>query len=299
MDKEVRRKMKKALTIIASILAVILLLGIAAVGYWKTLPGDRKTEILQNLMRQKTVQKIVAGGVKDDYEQNVHDNEFAEEAVVVDEGVSSKLAGYRNIALLGLDYGSGAEEDPAHSDTIVVLSIHNDTGAVRAVLIDRDTRMKLTGPDGSGYYGRIQDAYHDGGMQALLSALNTNLDLNITDYAVADFSGLVNIIDELGGIDLYVSDQEIQKLIALRHSHPIIVYGVFRGLLDESETIYAYERELDGQKLTVACNWTKDGQPCTLIDERMAAGNARELISNYSTHKEGILQPFEARVILG
>lgn len=89
-----------------------------------------------------------------------------------------------------------------------------------------------------------------------------------------------------------------QKLISLRHSHPIIVYGVFRGLLDESETVYAYERVLDGQTLTVACNWTKDEQPCILMDERMAAGNARELISNYSTHKEGILQPFEARVIL-
>ena len=46
------------------------------------------------------------------------------------------------------------------------------------------------------------------------------------------------------------------------------------------------------------CNWTKEEQPCTLMDERMTEGNAGELISNYSTHKEGILQPFEARVIL-
>ena len=45
-----------------------------------------------------------------------------------------------------------------------------------------------------------------------------------------------------------------QELIRLRHTLPIIVYGKFQGLLEDSETIYAYKRILDGQVLTVACN---------------------------------------------
>ena len=85
-----------------------------------------------------------------------------------------------------------------------------------------------------------------------------------------------------------------QELIRLRHTLPIIVYGKFEGLLEDSETIYAYRRLLDGQVLTVACNFTDQEQACDLCEDPAA----RELISNYKTHKAGTLQPYEARVIL-
>lgn len=85
-----------------------------------------------------------------------------------------------------------------------------------------------------------------------------------------------------------------QELIRLRHTLPIIVYGTFRGLLEDSETIYAYQRLLDGQVLTVACNFTDQEQACDLCEDPAAS----ELISNYKTHKTGTLQPYEARVIL-
>ena len=85
-----------------------------------------------------------------------------------------------------------------------------------------------------------------------------------------------------------------QELIKLRHTLPIIVYGKFQGLLEDSETIYAYNRLLDGQVLTVACNFTDQEQDCTLFD----ALAGEELISNYKEHKAGKLQPYEARVIL-
>ena len=85
-----------------------------------------------------------------------------------------------------------------------------------------------------------------------------------------------------------------QELIRLRHTLPIIVYGKFEGLLEDSETIYAYRRLLNGQVLTVACNFTDQEQACDLCEDPAA----RELISNYKTHKTGTLQPYEARVIL-
>lgn len=85
-----------------------------------------------------------------------------------------------------------------------------------------------------------------------------------------------------------------QKLIQLRHSNPIIVYGVFHGLLEDNDNIYAYTRTLDGQTLTVACNFTDKEQECTLFDNL----DGQELISNYQEHKAGKLQPYEARVLL-
>ena len=85
-----------------------------------------------------------------------------------------------------------------------------------------------------------------------------------------------------------------QQLIKLRHTYPIIVYGRFRPLLEDSGEIYAYQRELDGQVLTVAANWTEREVPCNLLDGLPG----RELIANYAAHKNGWLQPYEARVIL-
>ena len=87
-----------------------------------------------------------------------------------------------------------------------------------------------------------------------------------------------------------------RKLIELRHTHEIIVYGKFVPLLEDDPSIYAYARELGAQKLLVACNWTKDEAPCTLFDDV----HGTELISNYkdSEHKKSTLLPYEARVVL-
>ena len=87
-----------------------------------------------------------------------------------------------------------------------------------------------------------------------------------------------------------------QKLIRLRREYLIVVYGIFSPLLLESDKIYAYERKLDDEVLVVACNWTSEEVPCTLFDSLGEADT--ELITNVSSHKEGFLLPYEARVIL-
>ena len=85
-----------------------------------------------------------------------------------------------------------------------------------------------------------------------------------------------------------------QKLIELRHTMPIIVYGSYQPLLEDSEAIWAYERELDGQLIRVGCNWTAEEQPCDLWDDE--AGE--RLMGNYAEHKPGVLQPYEAYVTI-
>lgn len=85
-----------------------------------------------------------------------------------------------------------------------------------------------------------------------------------------------------------------QKLIRLRKEQEIIVEGVFKGLLNDDENIYAYERTLGNQKLVVACNFSQNEVACDLF----AQEEGKELISNYRFHKEGVLKPYEARVIL-
>lgn len=85
-----------------------------------------------------------------------------------------------------------------------------------------------------------------------------------------------------------------QKLIRLRKEQEIIVEGVFKGLLNDDENIYAYQRTLGDQKLVVACNFSDREVACNLFEQQ----EGEELISNYHFHKEGVLKPYEARVVL-
>ena len=70
-----------------------------------------------------------------------------------------------------------------------------------------------------------------------------------------------------------------------------------KGLLEEDENIYAYERILEDQKLLVACNFSGNTVACDLFEaEEVKKG--QELISNYTYHDKGVLKPYEARVVL-
>ena len=86
-----------------------------------------------------------------------------------------------------------------------------------------------------------------------------------------------------------------KKLIRLRKENEIMVHGRFNPLLEEDDHIYAYERLWEGEKIVVACNFTKEVQACDLF---RGLEDGRELISNYKEHKTGVLQPYEAITVL-
>lgn len=123
---------------------------------------------------------------------------------------NTTLTGYTNLALFGLDSRPEGSEfaDNQNSDTIMIASINNDTKEVKLVSLYRDTLLDI----GNDTYQKCNAAYAAGGPEAAVSMLNTNLDLNITDYATVDFSALVTVIDELGGLDIPLSYNEIEHM---------------------------------------------------------------------------------------
>ncbi len=123
---------------------------------------------------------------------------------------NENLTGYTNLALFGLDSRQEGSEfsDNQNSDTIIIASINNDTKEVRMVSLYRDTLLDV----GDDNYQKCNSAYAIGGPEAAISMLNTNLDLNITDYATVDFNALVTVVDELGGLDIPMSYNEIEHM---------------------------------------------------------------------------------------
>ena len=120
------------------------------------------------------------------------------------------LTGYTNLALFGLDSRSegSAFAGNQNSDTIIIASINNDTKEVKLVSLYRDTLLDV----GDDNYQKCNSAYAIGGPEAAISMLNTNLDLNITDYATIDFNALVTVVDALGGLDIPLTYNEIEHM---------------------------------------------------------------------------------------
>lgn len=87
-----------------------------------------------------------------------------------------------------------------------------------------------------------------------------------------------------------------QKLIALRHSSPIIVYGDYTLLLPDHEQVYAYTRTLGEETLLVVCNLT--GKPAKVT---LPKAEEEPLIGTYEdtiVEETMTLRPWEAFAVL-
>lgn len=116
------------------------------------------------------------------------------------------LDGYTNIALYGVDTREGKMNIDTHSDALMIASINNKTKDVKLVSVYRDTYLDNT----NGEYRKATECYYFGGPERSMNMLNKNLDLNITDFITIDFSGLADVIELMGGIEIDVQEDEIQ-----------------------------------------------------------------------------------------
>ena len=122
---------------------------------------------------------------------------------------TSTLTGYTTYALFGIDHrDKNVALGGENSDTIIIASVNNDTKDVKLVSVYRDTLLNMGFSD-KETYSKANAAYAYGEAEQAITMLNTNLDLNITDYATVNFSALATIIDDLGGLDMDMSYAEI------------------------------------------------------------------------------------------
>jgi len=136
------------------------------------------------------------------------DTSIDKNEIDINEGVVT--TGYMNIVLYGVD---ARDQDDSYSnslsDAIMIVSINQDTKKVRIASVYRDTYLhnpkKKT-------FDKITHAYMAGGPALSMSILNTNLDLNLTDYVAVNFNVVQQIIDAVGGIDMEITADEARDI---------------------------------------------------------------------------------------
>lgn len=118
------------------------------------------------------------------------------------------MAGYRNIALFGVDARNNNLGKGVRSDTIIIASINEATKEIKLASVYRDTYLNI----GNDSYHKANSAYAYGGPKQAINMLNMNFDLNITDYVTVGWGAVADTVDALGGVEIDVDSAEITHL---------------------------------------------------------------------------------------
>ena len=108
-----------------------------------------------------------------------------------------------NILLVGVDAREG--DTDSRSDTMMLVTLDNKNGQIKLTSFLRDSYVEIAGRNRSS---KLNSAYFRGGIQMLVDTLELNFGVEIPYYALVDFEIFTTIVDELGGINVDVTEKE-------------------------------------------------------------------------------------------
>ncbi len=108
-----------------------------------------------------------------------------------------------NILLLGIDDGDSeaAASEPKRTDAMILLSVDPKENKVAVLSLPRDTRVVLPGHRS---YQKINAAYAFGGVVMAKQTVANLLKVPIHYYALANWQGFIDVVNQIGGVDIYV-----------------------------------------------------------------------------------------------
>ncbi len=115
-----------------------------------------------------------------------------------------------NILVMGIDEREN-EEGPWRTDTMLILTIDPLTKSAGALSIPRDLWVPIPGYgegriNTANYLGDAYD-YPGGGPALAMQTVQWNLGIHIHHYVRVNFRAFVELVDLIGGIDIYVEEE--------------------------------------------------------------------------------------------
>lgn len=123
---------------------------------------------------------------------------------------NSNLNNYRNIAILGVDSRYNDYEDFARTDCIMIASINKTNNNINLFSIYRDTLTEMDLHDKTRL-DKINHAYY-GGVETTLKTINTNFDLNVSEYIMIDFEAVADLVNQVGGVEISITSDELKYI---------------------------------------------------------------------------------------
>lgn len=117
---------------------------------------------------------------------------------------------WMNILLLGSD--ERVLNTSARTDTMIICSINKSTYEVKLTSIMRDLAVTYDDLDEHNGTYRINAANYFGGPEYAMQIVNECFGMNIENYVTVNFFGFQKIAQALGGIDMDISEEEMEQI---------------------------------------------------------------------------------------
>ena len=149
----------------------------------------------------------LAGGVtallsRVDYARDNPDHAAVEEVA----GTLQSDNQIQNIIIFGLD--NHFDDDNGRADTMMLISIDKKHNALKQVSFLRDLYLPIfnQGED------KLNAAFAYGGAKLAIETIEYNFKIKIDNYIVLDFDSFIYIINSLGGLDITLTQEEINYI---------------------------------------------------------------------------------------
>lgn len=147
-----------------------------------------------------------------------------------------------NVLLIGEDY----EDGTSRSDSTILVTINKKTRKIilTSFLRDSYTYMNIEGQD---RYDKTNHSYAWGGAAKLMEVLSNNYKINIDRFVTINYQSFVKAVDELGGINVMVTEEEANymnrttKLKGFESGSSVNLDG-------DHALVFARIRKLDGEE---------------------------------------------------
>ena len=106
------------------------------------------------------------------------------------------------VLLLGSDDDSKFPPDRLNTQSMILVRVDPASRQATMLSIPRDLWVPIPNEG----YGKISWAYQVGGPQAAVAAVESNFKVHVDDYAWIGLNGLVKLIDQLGGVNVTVTN---------------------------------------------------------------------------------------------
>lgn len=115
--------------------------------------------------------------------------------------------GVYNILLLG-EEAIGSGDGRGRTDVIVIATMNTNDKSLKLTSIMRDTLVQIPGFNDN----KLNTAYEKGGLDLMYETIALNFDLHLDGCVMVNFENFEKIIDELGGLEITLTDNEADYL---------------------------------------------------------------------------------------
>lgn len=229
--KKAKKKKNKVRIILIIILIILIIVGIVAtigvgiiyhyIGKVNIVEETSSYEILDSIAPdddltsepdspQEEIDKIEQS-IKENVEKKPNKKKNSKHVYTVVDGDETYTYDFSdenvyNVLLIGTDARNNS--DRGRSDSMILISINDTTEQVVMTSFLRDIYLYIPEVEST----RLNHAYAYGGPELLLDTLETNFKIPIDKYVQVDFYSFVTVVDAVGGVDIDVTDDEVQYI---------------------------------------------------------------------------------------